>query len=90
MSGTEWTQPVGLINRGLSFERELIERSARGYLSLADIVNNPVGQGLVWISGHGLGKTFFDFFGLEFPPALSHDASNALVVGLHEAHSLPK
>ena len=63
----EWRQPVGLVNRGLPFERELIERSAIGYLNVADIVNNPVGQGLVWISGHGLGKAFFDFFGLGDP-----------------------
>ncbi len=85
----DWKQPVGLKNRGLPFERELIERSARGYLNVSDVMNNPVGLGIVWISGHGLGKPFFDFFGLE-PGAFSDDAGEALVFDLDRCHTLPK
>ena len=74
-------------NDALSLEYKLENRRACGYLDLSDIVNNPVGLGVVWISGYGLEKHLLGLLGSDLR-ALSDDVSDSLLISLERGQPL--
>lgn len=70
-----------IINDSLSLEYKLKNGYARGNLNLADVVNNPVRQGIVWISGYSLQEESLDFLGLKIGP-FNHNFPNPLLVSV--------
>ncbi len=67
-------------NDALSLEYKLKEGCAIGDFDVADAVNNPVAQGIVWIFGDRLQEERFDFIGFE-PGSLAENRRHALLIG---------
>ena len=74
-----WLATVESENDGLSLEYKLVEGRARGYARLADFINNPVAQGVVWISGYGLPEEVFDIALFKVRP-LADDRGDLFLV----------
>ena len=72
--------PVEPENDALSLEYKLVEGCASGDAHLTDFVNNPVAQGIVWISGHGSSEELFDFSQRQRRPVVN-DRGDFVLVG---------
>jgi len=69
-------------NDGLSLEYKLVNGCARRNFDLSDVVNDPVGLGVVWISGYSLVEQLVDFLCAD-AGSVRDDSANLLLVGHH-------
>ena len=71
-----------LTNDALPLEYKLVNACARRDLKLADVVNDPVGLGVVWISGLSTTEQLLSFIRGN-RRSLSDDSADLLVLGRH-------
>lgn len=76
------------VNDALPLEYKLKERCAIGNFDVSDAVNNPIGLGIVGISGYGLQEEFLNFIGVKFR-AFNNDLPNPVLVGSNRPEMLP-
>ena len=69
------------VNDGLSLEYKLMQGTALRNLDVSDLLNNPLIEGKVWISGLGLKEELFSFLNRN-ASALRDDLTEAPLVGL--------
>ena len=67
-------------NDALSLEYKLVNGRASRDFHLADVVNDPAGLGVVWISGYSLQEQLGDFLRAD-SRALSDNRPDLLLVG---------
>ncbi len=68
-------------NDALPLEAELVKGCPLRDYNITDIVNDPAGLGVVWISGLSLQEHFLDFFRIN-SGTMRDDRPDLLVVGV--------
>ena len=71
--------PGQIVNDGLPLEYKLQDRRPSGNLHLTDVLNNPVGLGIVWISGYSLQEELVDFLELDPRPFVDQHGNPLLI-----------
>ena len=71
----------GLVNDALSLEYKLLHGRATRYLDIADLMNDPSGQGIINIPGDGFEKEVVHFLFRDVR-SVDDDRSDPLLVGL--------
>ena len=77
-----WSMPDGLPpNDALSLEYKLMYGRTTRHVDVADVVNNPIAEGVAWVSGLGLKEQLSDFLGSDLG-SVGDDGPNLRLVRL--------